>query len=119
MGLLVTLFLISSNVYNSVNAPDKRGFSYIETWMIGAQGVILFSLLEYGLVLGWKKYSSTKGSNDTGGASTIKSKITTSSDKNSWIVNEKTTDEKIARLDLIALFISAFLFLCFNMYYWC
>ena len=57
MGLLVTLCLISSNVYNSVNAPEKRGFSHIETWMIGAQGVILFALLEYGLVLGWKKYS--------------------------------------------------------------
>ena len=115
MGLLVTLFLISSNVYNSVSAPDKRGFSYIETWMIGAQGVILFALLEYGLVLGWKKYSSTtKGSND--GRATIKSKNTTS-DRNAWIVNEKTTNEKIARLDLIALFISAFLFLCFNMYY--
>ena len=113
MGLLVTLFLISSNVYNSVNAPEKRGFSYIETWMIGAQGVILFALLEYGLVLGWKKYSK-EGSNSAG--ATIKSKNRI--DKNTWIVNEKTTDEKIAKLDLIALFISTFLFLCFNIYYW-
>ena len=40
MGLLVTLHLISSNVYNSLNAPQKRGFSYIEVWMIGAQGVL-------------------------------------------------------------------------------
>ena len=113
MGLLVTLFLISSNVYNSVNAPEKRGFSYIETWMIGAQGVILFALLEYGLVLGWKKYSK-EGSNAAG--ATIKSKNRI--DKSTWIVNEKTTDEKIAKLDLIALFISTFLFLCFNIYYW-
>ena len=38
MGLLVTLFLISSNVYNSLDAPQARGFSYTEVWLIGAQG---------------------------------------------------------------------------------
>ena len=118
MGLLVTLFLISSNVYNSVNAPEKRGFSHIETWMIGAQGVILFALLEYGLVLAWKKYSSTEGGSKSNGAK-IKSKNTTSNKNAAWVLNTKTTDEKIARLDLIALFISAFLFLCFNIFYWC
>ena len=62
MGLLVTLHLISSNVYNSLNAPQKRGFSYIEVWMIGAQGVILMALLEYGFILAWKKYLSTNTS---------------------------------------------------------
>ena len=30
MGLLVTLFLISSNVYNSLKGPQNRGFSYID-----------------------------------------------------------------------------------------
>ena len=55
MGLLVTLFLISANVYNSVEAPIHRGFSYIDVWMLGTQFPILLALCEYGLILYWKK----------------------------------------------------------------
>ena len=44
MGLLVTLFLISSNVYNSLKGPQNRGFSYIEVWLIGAHGTILLAI---------------------------------------------------------------------------
>ena len=44
MGMIVTLYLISTNVYNSVEAPKIRGFSYIETWMIGTQIPILVSI---------------------------------------------------------------------------
>ena len=57
MGLLVTLFLISSNTYNSLNIPQDRGFSYIEIWLIGTQGNILVALIEYAFLLAWKKYS--------------------------------------------------------------
>ena len=57
MGMLVTLFLISANVYNSVEAPIHRGFSYIEVWMLGTQFPILLALCEYGLILYWKKMS--------------------------------------------------------------
>ena len=56
MGLLVTLHLISSNVYSSLDIPKRRGFSYIEIWMVGAQGVILIALFEYGIILAWKKW---------------------------------------------------------------
>ena len=52
----MTLFLIVSNVYNSVKAPAKRGFSYIEIWMIGVQIPILTGLTEYGVLLALKKY---------------------------------------------------------------
>ena len=55
MGMIVTLYLISANVYSSVKAPKDRGFSYIEVWMIGTQFPILMALCEYGLVLYWKK----------------------------------------------------------------
>ena len=55
MGMIVTLFLISANVYNSVDAPQSRGFSYIEIWMLGSQFPILLALLEYGLILFLKK----------------------------------------------------------------
>ena len=52
IGLTVTLFLISSNVYASVNAPSSRGFSYIEVWIIGSQVPIVIALFEYGCILG-------------------------------------------------------------------
>ena len=55
MGMIVTLYLISANVYNSVNAPSGRGFSYIEIWIIGAQFPILLALCEYGIILYYKK----------------------------------------------------------------
>ena len=56
LGLLVTLYLIATNVYNSVKAPPKRGFSYIEIWMIGVQIPMLAALIEYGFLLALKKY---------------------------------------------------------------
>ena len=53
--MIVTLYLISANVYNSVEAPNGRGFSYIELWMVGTQIPILLALCEYGFVLYLKK----------------------------------------------------------------
>ena len=55
MGMIITLYLISANVYNAVDAPNDRGFSYIEIWMVGTQFPILLALCEYGLVLYLKK----------------------------------------------------------------
>ena len=55
MGMIVTLYLISANVYNSVDAPASRGFSNIEVWMIGSQLPILASVIEYGYILYLKK----------------------------------------------------------------
>ena len=49
--MILTLFLISANVYNSVEAPDDSGFSYIDIWMVGTQFPILLALCQYGFVL--------------------------------------------------------------------
>ena len=59
MGMIVTLYLISASVYNSVEAPNDRGFSYIELWMIGTQLPILLAFCEYGVVLYLKKVEQT------------------------------------------------------------
>ena len=58
MELLVTLHLISFNVYGSFKAPQERGFSYIEIWVLGTQGNILLAVVECGLLLALKKYGS-------------------------------------------------------------
>ena len=54
--MLLTLDLIVTNVYNSVEAPTQRGFSYIEIWLIGIQIPILVAIFEYGILLAMKKY---------------------------------------------------------------
>ena len=82
---IVTLYLISTNVYNSVDAPRARGFSYIEIWMIGAQIPILLALCEYGFVLCLKKV--LKNSDDD---------LNTMTNQNESII---ILDDKIKKLD--------------------
>ena len=56
MGMLIMLYLIQINTYNSVKAPPKRGFSTIEIWFVGIQAPILLAVLEYGCLLAMKKF---------------------------------------------------------------
>ena len=95
MGMIVTLYLISTNVYNSVDAPKNRGFSYIEIWMLGTQFPILLALLEYGFVLCYKK-------------------VVKIADKN----EAKNLEEKIRKLDLVTMIVSFCVFMMFALIYW-
>ena len=95
MGMIVTLYLISANVYNSVDAPKNRGFSYIEIWMLGTQFPILVAFLEYGFVLYLKK-------------------VTKISDENEI----KNFNEKIRMLDLATMIFSFCCFMIFASIYW-
>ena len=60
LGMIVTLFLISTNTYNSVQAPDDRGVSYIEVWLMGTSIPISLALLEYGYILALEKFFGSK-----------------------------------------------------------
>ena len=58
MGLLITLCLITFNVYGTVSstlAPPKRGFSYIEVWMVGVVITISVAIIEYFFILAFKR----------------------------------------------------------------
>ena len=59
LGMLVTLDLIASNIYNSVKAPIHRKISYIEIWMIVVHVPIFTAILEYGVILTMKKWRNT------------------------------------------------------------
>ena len=95
MGMIVTLYLISANVYNSVDAPKNRGFSYIEIWMLGTQFPILVALLEYGFVLLLKKVIKLSDENET-----------------------KIFEENIKKLDLATMIFSFCSFMIFASIYW-
>ena len=95
MGMIVTLYLISAIVYNSVDAPKHRGFSYLEIWMIGSQLPILLALFEYGFVLYLKKVGRELDQNET-----------------------NNYEEKIKKLDLVAMLVSFCCFILFASIYW-
>ena len=102
MGMIVTLYLISANVYNSVDAPSTRGFSCIEVWMVGTQIPILLALFEYGFVLHLKKQAKKS-----------KNKIETVDQADP----EQSLDEKIKKLDYASMMISLFYFTIFVLVY--
>ena len=60
MGLLITLFLILTNVYNSVKAPMSRGFSLIEVWLLGTSFPILAAIIEYAYIMSLQNKKSSK-----------------------------------------------------------
>ena len=103
MGMVLTLYLISANVYNSVDAPNSRGFSYIELWMLGTQFPILVALLEYGYILYLYKFANIS-------ADKIKPMY--------FKQPNPELDKKIKRLDCITMTISFFSFVIFATIYW-
>ena len=122
MGMIVTLYLISANVYNSVEAPDGRGFSYIELWMVGTQFPILLALCQYGLILCLKKFEKKSLKNP---ANKIKSSANNplSSELNeNQMLNldnpKPDLDERIKKLDVGTMIFSMIYFITFVSVYW-
>ena len=109
LGLLVTLYLIAINVYNSVEIPTKSGFSFIEIWMIGIQIPILVGIFEYGIILAMKKYQACKSAKIIKvGASEVRDNI---KPYDMYLVS-KQVDKWT--------FLGALVFIImFNMIYWC
>ena len=106
MGMIVTLYLISANVYNAVEAPPTRGFSYIEVWMLGTQAPILLALFEFGFILLLKK---------------VAKKITTNENQGQDINRndaEPDLDDKIKMLDFTTMIVSLISISAFISIYW-
>ena len=108
----MTLDLIATNVYNSVKAPTKRGFSYIEIWMIGVQIPILLGIFEYAILLTLKKYwqGKVKKAVIISSEGSVKG-IPNNDNKSNWEDLERRIDK--------CTFVSALLFIIiFNVVYW-
>ena len=97
MGLLITLILITFNVYGSISstlAPPKRGFSFIEVWMTAIIFTISFAILEYCFIL-------------------VLIRMNIYLD----IKNKSACLEKITKIDFISLVISLIFLLLFIIFY--
>ena len=105
--MIVTLYLISANVYNSVDAPKGRGFSYIEIWMLGSQFPILLALCEYGFVLYFKKIA--KKFNEENSMISLDDQL---------IEAKPDLDDQIKKLDFVTMIFSFIFFALFAVLYW-
>ena len=111
LGLLVTLNLILMNVYNSVNAPTKRGFSFIEVWLLGVEIPFLVGILEYGMILSVRKYKSKKKATSVINVRTAQSPKILADEEFDWNSLSKSLDKWT--------FIGSILFIMiFNIVYW-
>lgn len=106
----MTLYLIASNVYNSVEGPFNRGFSYIEIWMIGAQFPILVAIFEYGVLLSLKKYVKSRGDIH---------KVESDEQETSDTIIMKNIDEVAKKVDKVTFFSLLIFITLFNVIYWC
>ena len=125
--MIVTLYLISTNVYNSVDAPQDRGFSNIEVWMIGAQFPIILALCQYGFVLYLKKNANknqvptmTPDPNEVQ-TMTLDQKMTIDQNQVQIMTaddQDAELDDRIKRLDSATMIFSFLCFTTFSLAYW-
>lgn len=117
--MILTLYLISANVYNSVEAPSGRGFSPIEMWMLGTQIPILLALFEYGFVLYLKKIDIKTGKASVTEFRRTKAplpiEMSEMMDSND---SKKVFDNRIKKLDFATMIFSFFSFTIFVFLYW-
>ena len=118
MGMLVTLHLISVNVYTSISAPPERGFSYIELWMIGMQLPICVALVEYSIILGLKKFWKNSNEDDDYSKLLNNSKIFSIRQTNDKELKTKLNHYPIKNIDKIFLVLSIVYFIIFSLCYW-
>ena len=117
LGLLITLYLITSNTYASIQGPMNRGFSYIEIWMSGVQITLLLAIVEYGVILAIKKYHRPQNSRKivqvTAGTSVNSANMNPNEPVNNWDI-----DEMCKKMDIFTFFCSLTFIIIFNFVYW-
>ena len=100
MGLLITLLLITFNVYGSISstlAPPKRGFSFIEVWMAAILFIMSFAILEYCFILVLVRMNHQHNM--------VKKPLFAA------------TADKIAKIDFVSFVVSLIIFSCFVVFY--
>ena len=112
MGMLVTLNLISVNVFNSVDGPPGRGFSYIEIWMVGMQIPMLVALVEYSSILGLRKFLDKKIEMNNPKV------FVNRSEQSNTTENTKFDESTFIMVDKITLILSIIFFVTFCLFYW-
>jgi len=123
MGLLVTLFLVLTNMFNTINtvSPTVEGMTSISIWLLSCILFVAGAVAEYAVILYLKR--ALDCSPPLTGTELGSRTITMNKDKfDQWLVSlgEKVpkTEADIARVDKMALIIFSSSFMVFNLLYW-
>ena len=92
MALLITLFLCLINIFNTITSasPYTKSFTSISTWMIACITLVTSALLQYGIILLFRKYT---------------------------LYEQGNVQMIIKRIDLVCLIIEILAFVIFNIIY--
>jgi len=123
MGLLVTLFLVLTNMFNTINteSPTVEGLTSISIWLLSCIVFVAAAVTEYAGILYLKR--NLECSPPVTDSELCSRTVTMNKDKfGLWVVSlaDKLpkTEADIAKLDKTALFIFSSSFIIFNMFYW-
>ncbi|XP_040573179.1 glycine receptor subunit alpha-4 [Lepeophtheirus salmonis] len=126
MALLVTLFLVLINIFNTITnvSPNVEGMTAISSWMIACMFFVFGALLGYAAILYVllmkKKNCLIKKRNDLAfvhAPSCYFYKVSEQT-KRKEEIEELDHTEKLAKVDSILLYVFPFMFLVFNIIYW-
>jgi len=124
MGLLVTLFLVLTNMFNSINAssPIVEGMTSIGIWLLSCIMFVFGAVSEYAVILFLKRKMEDR-THCHNGSALHASTLNMNKDKwEQWAISLAnkipSNDRDIARVDRIALIFFASAFCLFNLCYW-
>lgn len=126
MGLLVTLFLVLTNMFNSINAssPIVEGMTSIGIWLLSCLMFVFGAVAEYAVILALKRRMEDRAlSRCRNGSALHTSTLNMNKDKwEQWLLamaaKIPSSDREISRMDRLALMFFAGAFALFNLCYW-
>ncbi|XP_023346797.1 glycine receptor subunit alpha-2 isoform X2 [Eurytemora carolleeae] len=118
MALLVTLFLVLVNIFNTVttNTPKAEGLTAIEAWMLACILFVFGALIEYAAIL-FKKQRYVSGQYKVNLKIVCKYEVQERSPANQAITMQQLAEE-YWRIDKFFLKSFPILFFIFNIIYW-
>ena len=126
IGLLVTLFLVATNIFNTIIdvSPNTEGMTAISSWMIAYMFFVFFALLEYAIILYFlltrKRAALTKKRNELliihdEDCFLYRNSETSQMDEEIAVIKEQ---QLLMKVDSIFLFVFPLIFGAFNGLYW-
>ena len=126
IGLLVNLFLVATNIFNTIIdvSPNTEGITAISSWMIAYMFFVFLALLEYAIILYFllvkKKVAISKKRNDLLIIHDIDCFLYRDPETQEREEEHATLDENelLVKVDSIFLGVFPIIFLLYNMIYW-
>lgn len=121
MTLLVTVFLVLVNIFNTIttNIPKAEGLTAIEAWVIVCVLFVFGALIEYAGLLLKMKIATTRKCNSRESSVILNGNMPDEKKILRGISRRRQQEDRShARLDILFLLLFPLFFLIFNVIYW-